>query len=281
MKVLHLSCQINASSILFFCIIAAFSNYRVRSVATENKENERNDQIHLLRQIDRGHHGDNILQSKTRGASRKISTKKYSINVDEIRLDPEKVRSFCNHFPRPAILNVGLLQGTEDKDTINHLLEYSDHPIDTNKTMEMILGGNANGFAKTMAAYDKNFSHDCFALVTNTNIQYTELKDLSYNTIRGSLASINAPPALREYLETELDLKFHHFEHSAGHHHHHSLNSWDIFGIVLGCIFAVILFVLVLIQITCGIGTTLMFRRRPPIMYVRRQLKQEQTQSNT
>lgn len=180
-----------------------------------------------------------------------------------------------------CINNSSFLRGGEDLDS-RHRGEEVDHVYGQHlNTYQSFLRLARLGIVTILASNyeDTNFTHDCIALVSNTNIQYTELKDLSYNAIRGSFTSSTSSASfLREQLKAELDKKFQYFEPSHGHHQ--SLNSWEVIGIVLGCVFGIILFVLILIQITCGIGTTLMFRRRPPIMYVGRRHKEEHSQSN-
>jgi hypothetical protein len=181
-----------------------------------------------------------------------------------------------------CINNSTFLRGGEDLGS-RHRDEEVDHVYGQHlNTYQSFLRLARLGIVTILASNyeDANFTHDCIALVSNTNIQYTELKDLSYNAIRGSFTcSTSSASFLREeQLKAELDKKFQYFESSHGHHQ--SLSSWEVIGIVMGCVFGIILFVLILIQITCGIGTTLMFRRRPPIMYVGRRHKEEHSQSN-
>jgi hypothetical protein len=206
-----------------------------------------------------------------------IGVNRIGIRVNEIRPDVLDDLSIILEYARRenvsfVILDnvVGPYNNTNDEEHSTSREDLLDVAVNQN-TYVSFLKLVRLGFATAMATTngDTNFTQDCFALVTNTNIQYTELKDLSYNTIRGSFAS----GTLKDQLMAELDEKFQRFESSTDKGH--NLNSWDIIGIVLGCIFAVVLFVLVFIQITCGVGTTLMFRRRPPLMYVRRRLKEE------
>ena len=120
-----------------------------------------------------------------------------------------------------------------------------------------------------------NVTYDsCFASATQTDIKYTKYNTFSItHAIRNHGSFLNNNGVFRKkQLQTELyttttKLQQESLESSNSHN---ILYPWEIIGIVLGFIFAIVLIVLILIQITCGIGTTLMFRRRPPIMFVRR-----------
>lgn len=145
----------------------------------------------------------------------------------------DKDTATLEYMRRNKIPMVNSLKSNFDLETIDQ--DYRRHPF----LFFLRLGLPISLSTDDEGMFHTDISNECVIAVTTSNIQYTELKALSYNAIDTSFASED----LKAQLRGELDREFSDLEASF----HKKLKDWDIVGIALAC-FAVILAIVLIIH---------------------------------